>query len=131
MNPGTTGSIAITSAAIAHAMAVTGVSLPDGPYETLAGYVMATLGHVPRQGEAVEVDDRRRAGTRVERVREMSESGAAAVPFLRRNLGVVFQEIRLFPGGTGTCSERWEGDRLVFASEAQLGGGHWWSRTYT
>ncbi|MCW2615874.1 MAG: hypothetical protein JWN08_2868 [Frankiales bacterium] len=38
---------------------VTGVSLPEGPYETLAGYVMACLGHVPRLGEAVEVDGHR------------------------------------------------------------------------
>ncbi len=38
---------------------VTGVSLPEGPYETLAGYVMAGLGHVPRIGEAVEVDGHR------------------------------------------------------------------------
>jgi putative hemolysin len=32
----------------------TGLRLPDGPYETLAGFVMAALGHVPRVGEAVE-----------------------------------------------------------------------------
>ena len=38
---------------------VTGVDLPEGPYETLAGYVMACLGHVPRIGEAVEVDGHR------------------------------------------------------------------------
>ena len=38
---------------------VTGVDLPEGPYETLAGYVMACLGHVPRVGEAVEVDGHR------------------------------------------------------------------------
>jgi putative hemolysin len=53
---------------------VTGVSLPDGPYETLAGYVMATLGHLPRQGEAVEVDGHRLEvseldGRRIARVR--------------------------------------------------------------
>jgi putative hemolysin len=52
----------------------TGVRLPDGPYETLAGYVMACLGHVPRVGEAVEVDDHRLEvteldGRRVARVR--------------------------------------------------------------
>jgi putative hemolysin len=52
----------------------TGVRLPDGPYETLAGYVMAALGHVPRQGEAVEVDGHRLEvsqldGRRVSRVR--------------------------------------------------------------
>ncbi|MDQ6875204.1 MAG: hemolysin family protein [Actinomycetota bacterium] len=36
----------------------TGVTLPDGPYETAAGYVMAVLGSVPALGDAVEVDGR-------------------------------------------------------------------------
>jgi putative hemolysin len=53
---------------------VTGVTLPEGPYETLAGYVMACLGHVPRTGEAVEVDGHRLEvseldGRRIARVR--------------------------------------------------------------
>lgn len=52
----------------------TGVRLPDGPYETLAGFVMAALGHVPRTGEAVEADGHRLEvveldGRRVARVR--------------------------------------------------------------
>lgn len=52
----------------------TGVRLPEGPYETLAGYVMAALGHLPGLGEAVEVDDHRLEvseldGRRVSRVR--------------------------------------------------------------
>lgn len=33
----------------------TGVRLPDGPYETAAGYVMARLGALPQLGDAVEV----------------------------------------------------------------------------
>ncbi len=37
----------------------TGVRLPEGPYETLAGFVMATIGHLPGVGEAVEVDGHR------------------------------------------------------------------------
>ena len=53
---------------------VTGVSLPEGPYETLAGYVMACLGHLPRAGDAVEVDGHRLEvseldGRRIARVR--------------------------------------------------------------
>jgi putative hemolysin len=52
----------------------TGVELPEGPYETLAGYVMAALGHVPKKGEAVEVDGHRLEvsqldGRRIARVR--------------------------------------------------------------
>ena len=52
----------------------TGVELPDGPYETVAGYVMNALGHVPKVGEAVEGPGVRLKvtamdGRRVERVR--------------------------------------------------------------
>jgi putative hemolysin len=52
----------------------TGMRLPDGPYETLAGFVMASLGHVPRVGEAVEAVRHRLEvteldGRRVSRVR--------------------------------------------------------------
>ena len=32
----------------------TGFRLPEGPYETLAGFLMARLGHVPQAGETVE-----------------------------------------------------------------------------
>ncbi len=32
---------------------LTGFRLPEGPYETLAGFLMARLGHIPAAGEAV------------------------------------------------------------------------------
>ena len=32
---------------------LTGFRLPEGPYETLGGYLMAQLGHIPAPGEAV------------------------------------------------------------------------------
>ncbi len=35
---------------------LTGLALPEGPYETVAGFVIALLGHVPTVGEAVAVD---------------------------------------------------------------------------
>ncbi len=33
---------------------LTGFRLPEGPYETLAGFLMARLGHIPVQGETVD-----------------------------------------------------------------------------
>src|SRR5215469_859935 len=32
----------------------TGFRLPEGPYETLAGFLMARLGHIPVVGETVQ-----------------------------------------------------------------------------
>lgn len=34
---------------------LSGYELPDGPYDTVAGYVMAQLGHVPEAGDRIEV----------------------------------------------------------------------------
>jgi putative hemolysin len=58
-----------------------GVSLPEGPYETVAGFLMAELGHLPQLGETVEVDGHRLAvseldGRRVARVRVSATPGA-------------------------------------------------------
>src|SRR4051794_37849181 len=36
----------------------TGLELPDGPYETVAGYVLAELGRLPEIGDTIEVDGR-------------------------------------------------------------------------
>jgi putative hemolysin len=36
----------------------TGLELPEGPYETVAGYLLAALGHLPEDGESAEVGDR-------------------------------------------------------------------------
>ena len=52
----------------------TGVELPEGPYETVAGYLLAALGHLPGEGESVEVAGRKLAvtqldGRRIARVR--------------------------------------------------------------
>jgi putative hemolysin len=52
----------------------TGIELPEGPYETVAGYVLAMLGHLPGDGEAVEAAGRKLVvtemdGRRIARVR--------------------------------------------------------------
>jgi putative hemolysin len=65
----------------------TGVELPEGPYETVAGYVLATLGHLPADHEFVEVAGYRLTvttmdGRRIARVRvgpAESQPGSPAV----------------------------------------------------
>jgi putative hemolysin len=37
----------------------TGVDLPEGPYETVAGFVLAALGRLPAEGDTVEVNGHR------------------------------------------------------------------------
>jgi magnesium and cobalt exporter, CNNM family len=54
--------------------AQTGITLPAGPYETVAGHIMAALGRIPAPGDVVEVAGHRLAvagmdGRRVARVR--------------------------------------------------------------
>src|SRR3954462_14991648 len=52
---------------------VTGLQLPDGPYETVAGYVLAELGRLPEIGDTIEVEGgpipvRELAGRRIPRL---------------------------------------------------------------
>jgi len=64
-----------------------GFELPDGPYETVGGYVMAQLGKLPQVSdrievaghsiEVIEVDGRRAARVRVEQLPELPEVSAA------------------------------------------------------
>jgi putative hemolysin len=66
----------------------TGVELPEGPYETVAGYVLATLGQLPTDHEFVEVAGYRLTvttmdGRRIARVRvgpAAPQPGAPAAP---------------------------------------------------
>ncbi|MGI8335614.1 hemolysin family protein [Actinomadura scrupuli] len=47
----------------------TGFVMPEGPYETLAGLLLARLGHLPAAGEEIDVDGWRLAASVVERRR--------------------------------------------------------------
>jgi len=68
----------------------TGVDLPEGPYETVAGYLLAALGHLPGEGESVEVsgakltvaqlDGRRIARVRVGRAAPLVTADARQEP---------------------------------------------------
>jgi magnesium and cobalt exporter, CNNM family len=62
----------------------TGVVLPEGPYETVAGYVIAALGKLPSTGDWVEVSGHRLTvaemdGRRIARIR-VSPAGDAGAP---------------------------------------------------
>jgi putative hemolysin len=44
----------------------TGLELPEGPYETVAGYLLASLGHLPQNGESAEVAGRKLTVTQLD-----------------------------------------------------------------
>jgi len=44
----------------------TGIELPEGPYETVAGYMVATLGQLPAEGAHVEADGHRLTATELD-----------------------------------------------------------------
>jgi len=62
----------------------TGVTLPEGPYETVAGYVIAALGKLPGPGASVEVSGYKLTvaemdGRRIARIRVSPTAGNRAV----------------------------------------------------
>ncbi|MCO8276525.1 hemolysin family protein [Actinoplanes sp. TRM 88003] len=50
-------------------MEQTGFELPEGPYETLAGFLLARMGHIPAVGESYETDGWKFTVTAVDRHR--------------------------------------------------------------
>jgi putative hemolysin len=63
----------------------TGIDLPEGPYETAAGFVLARLGEVPAVGESVEIADHRITvtemdGRRIARLRIAPAGGSPEPP---------------------------------------------------
>jgi putative hemolysin len=50
------GSLVLPGSFPVHDLPDLGISLPEGPYATIAGLILDRLGHLPDKGEAVEVD---------------------------------------------------------------------------
>jgi putative hemolysin len=66
----------------------TGITLPEGPYETAAGYVLAALGDLPSPGASVQVDGHTITvteldGRRIARLRVAPTAVGPAVPGAR------------------------------------------------
>jgi putative hemolysin len=66
----------------------TGVELPEGPYETVAGFLMARLGRIPAPGDRVELEGHTITvlvvdGRRVSRVRVEAEGVIGSSPEVR------------------------------------------------
>jgi putative hemolysin len=64
---------------------LTGVELPDGPYETVAGFLLAALGHLPQTGESTDLDRSRLTvteldGRRISRVKVSAATAAKTPP---------------------------------------------------
>jgi magnesium and cobalt exporter, CNNM family len=61
----------------------TGIELPDGPYETVAGYLLSTLGHLAKSGESADFDGSRLTvteldGRRIARVKVTALPGTSS-----------------------------------------------------
>jgi putative hemolysin len=56
IQPEPDGSIVLPGRFPVHDLPDVGVSLPEGPYATLAGLILNRLGRIPAEGDAVEVD---------------------------------------------------------------------------
>jgi putative hemolysin len=73
----------------------TGLTLPEGPYETAGGFVMSTLGRLPVVGDTVEVDGRTITvvaldGRRVSRLRvapSADDAGGPREPAVKASAG--------------------------------------------
>ena len=60
----------------------TGIELPEGPYETVAGYVLAALGDLPSEGDTVQVAGRTITVTQLDG-RRIARLRVTATPRLR------------------------------------------------
>ena len=94
----------------------TGITLPEGPYETAAGYVLAALGDLPSPGASVQVDGHTITvteldGRRIARLRVAPSTAPAATP------AAPGAPVPAAPGGSGVPA------RLDSSEKSQVEGG--------
>ena len=70
----------------------TGIELPDGPYETVAGFLLSVLGHLPQTGESADLNGSRLTvteldGRRIARVKISVVGKAQAQPQAQQQAG--------------------------------------------
>ena len=87
----------------------TGIELPEGPYETAAGYVLAALGDLPSEGDSVQVAGRtitvtEMDGRRIARLRVTATPASPAGPASPAATPVSAGQVRL--DSEGPQSER-------------------------
>ena len=85
----------------------TGVELPEGPYETVAGFLLAALGHLPGEGESVEVSGRKLAITQLDGRRIARVRVGQAAPGRGRRAARAGAADRLIRGGRAARLRRW------------------------
>jgi putative hemolysin len=93
----------------------TGITLPEGPYETAAGYVLAALGDLPSPGDSVQFDGHTITVTELDgrRIARLRVAPTAAVPPAPGGSAAVPPA----PGGSGVQV------RLDSSGKSQVEGG--------
>jgi magnesium and cobalt exporter, CNNM family len=89
----------------------TGISLPEGPYETVAGFVVAALGHLPLVQESVEVNGAKLTvvemdGRRIARIRVTPPRDQPAEPTGTGSVDLVQVATADIPGASAEPPKR-------------------------
>jgi putative hemolysin len=103
----------------------TGIELPEGPYETVAGYLLAALGRLPEGNESVHVAGRtltvtQMDGRRISKVRVSAAGAATAGPGSTAHPGSPgTPRTVLAPGGSSARAARGGGPHGASASQGR------------
>jgi len=106
----------------------TGITLPEGPYETAAGYVLAALGDLPSAGDSVQVDGHTITvteldGRRIARLRVAPSPAPGATPAVPTAQVPAAPGAPGVPGGQGGKGGQGGQARLDSSEKSQVEGG--------